>query len=90
MRVVLFVRVQHDVRENIFIIETWEERLQCFMAMPCGVQIFSKNRKYFFLLHNGILRPRTIVFPHIYRCHIRGRDHTVKKRAYPTGVPGPY
>ena len=36
MRVVLFVRVQHDVRENIFIIETWEERLQCFMAMWCA------------------------------------------------------
>ena len=39
MRVVLFVRVQHDVtgRENIFfIIETWEQRLQCFMAMWCA------------------------------------------------------
>jgi hypothetical protein len=36
VRVVLFVRVQHDVRENIFIIETWEERLQCFMAMWCA------------------------------------------------------
>ena len=65
-------------------------RKDCNVSWPCGVQIFSKNRKYFFLLHNGILRPRTIVFPHIYRCHIRGRDHTVKKRAYPTGVPGPY
>ena len=36
MRVVLFVRVQHDVRENIFIIETWEQRLQCFMVMWCA------------------------------------------------------
>ena len=47
MRVVLFVRVQHDVRENIFIIETWEERLQCFMAMWCA-DFFQEPKILFF------------------------------------------
>ena len=59
------------------------------MAMWCA-DFFQEPKILFFTSQWYSSPTYYCISRYLYRCHIRGRDHTVKKRAYPTGVPGPY